>query len=198
MATRRLCKGNPDDLKQSWDCVFSIIPATQPGNWNSCGTFFSPSSSAPSFSKSCRRTWTYSPLCSRTSPSPLPSYAPGWPGTAVISCWSRQFRSRSLPSSLHPEVLSNFKSDSGPPAWTSKDFQSSVGWNLHPLPCLTRSPVAWPCWPPCLLLWAWQGHLSVCLQVRRAGTVPACGGSASGFATFTAPCSVQPFTRWPF
>lgn len=55
------------------------------------GTFFSPSSSAPSFSKSCRYTWACSLLCSHTSPPPLPSYAPVSRGTAVISCWSRQF-----------------------------------------------------------------------------------------------------------
>ena len=197
MATRRLCKGNPDDLKQSWDCVFSIIPATQAGNWNSCGTFFSPSSSAPSFSKSCRRTWTYSPLCSSQAHHPCQAMLLG----GLAQPWS-------------PAGVGNSALEAFPPVSTQKSFQTSNQIKDRLLELPKTSNQAWDeistlsrvsrglLWPgpagphisssePGRAIWA-------CLQVRRAGTVPACGGSASGFATFTAPCSVQPFTRWPF
>lgn len=200
MATR-LCKVNPDDLKQSWDrrtCKRGV--------------------SSASFQLLKLETGTFVGLFSLPHPPHPPSANPADTPGRVLS---------SVPTQAHhpcQAMLLCHAAQPWSPAGAGNSLRSPPGspfklqirlrtacLNLQRLPikCGRKSqpsPVSHDVFcglallasRPYLLLRAWQGHLSVCLQVRRAGTVLARGGSASGSANFTASCSVQPFIWWPF
>ena len=181
--------------------VFSIIPATQVGNRNSCGTFFSPASSAPSLSKSYRRQNTPAPVLSLV-PTQAHHRCQAMPLCHLAQPWS-------------PAGAGNSALKASPPVSTWKSFQTSDQIKDRLLEPPKTSDQAWDeistlsrvsrglLWPACCTpdrtsssepgraIWE-------CLKVLGAGTFLARGGSPSGFADFTAPCSAQPFIWWPF
>ncbi|CAN0562920.1 unnamed protein product [Rangifer tarandus platyrhynchus] len=206
MATRRLCKVNPDDLKQSWDrraCkggassasfqLFKLETGTRAG-------LFSlphpphPLSVNPADTACKTHLDLFSPLFPRK------------PTTAAKLCCCVTWRSRDLlPEQAIPLSKPSLQSPPGSPFKLQIRLRTAC-LNLQRLPIKrgTKSQPSLVSYEvscaltrlhsrPHLFLRAWQGHLSVCLKVLGAGTVPARGGSPSGFADFTAPCSAQPF-----
>ena len=115
--------------------VFSIIPATQVGNRNSCGTFFSPAPSAPFLSKSYRR---------QNTPAPVLSLFPPKPTTAAKRCRCVTWRSRDLlPEQAIPLSKPPLQSPPGSPFKLQIRLRTAC-LNLQRLP-IKRGMKSQPC-----------------------------------------------------
>lgn len=170
----RLCKVNPDDLKQSWDrraCKRGVSSASfqllKLETGTCVGLFLSLILSTLLQQILQIHLGVFSPLFPHKPTTPA-NYAPVSRGTAVISCWSRQFP-RSPPGSPFKLQIRLRTA-----CLNLRDFPIR---GVEEISALSRvsmtSSVAWPCWPPDRISSSEPGRAiwASVYGFRRAGTV---------------------------